>query len=105
MLHEMTNQPVVVFVAINPYFFNAVMLTNIFVATEAFRLGYTNRRQEKFWLDGLKDRLRVYFNSINCRDKSKLIMLLVFCLGVQILVNNTLVTICFLMIAIYLSIV
>ena len=104
LLRELTNQPVIVFVTINPYLVNPVMITNIFVAMEAYRLGYTNRRQEKYWLNGLKDRLNVYFK-INKMDKFKLIALLVFSVTVQILVNNPWVTIFILMIAIYLSIV
>lgn len=98
---NLTNQPVIVFVPINSELFNPVMITNIFIAMEAYRLGYTNlRREHNFW-GGLKDRLHVYCRVISYRDMFKLTLLFLFSTVVQIWINNIMLTVSILMVAIF----
>jgi len=95
-----TNQAVIVFVPINPELFNPMVITNIFIAMEAYRLGYTNLRRERNFWKGLNDRLNVYFRVISYRDMFKLILLLLFATVVQMWINNTMLTVSILMVAI-----
>ena len=85
------NAPVVIFYPINFEFFNFVMFTNMFVATEAYRLGYTNIRQEKNVIGGLKDRSRVYFKIPSYMDILKLLLLLLFIAGIQICIRDIII--------------
>ena len=96
--------PVVIILPINLEFFNFVMITNLFVATEAFRLGLTNMRREKDFFGGLKDRCHVYFKVLSYMDILKLILLFLFIAGFQILVNNVMFIIGCLLIAIILAV-
>jgi hypothetical protein len=97
------NAPVVIFYPINFEFFNFVMITNLFVATEAYRLGYTNVRQEKNVIGGLKDRCRVYFKIPSYMDILKLLLLLLFIAGIQICIKDIMIVIGFLLIVIILA--
>ena len=99
-IHKFTDQAVIVLVPINPYFFNPMMITNVFIAMEAYRLGYTNLRQERHLWGGLKDRLNVYFRVISYMDFFKLFVILAFSLVVQIWISNTMLTLGILMVTI-----
>lgn len=101
--HILANKPLVVFIAINPYIFNPFVITNIFIATEANRLGYTNLRQEKYWWDGLKDRLKVYFKVISYADMFKLCLILLLCVVIQMSMNNIMITLGIMMMIIVLA--
>ena len=86
-----------------PEIFNFLSITHVFVATEAYRLGHTNVRRERDFWGGLKDRLKVYFGYISYMDMFKLIVLLLFCVGVQIWMNNTMLTVSFMVVAIIMA--
>lgn len=101
--HIVANKPVVVFVAINPYIFNPFVITNIFIAVEANRLGYTNLRQEKHWWGGLKDRINVYFKVISYADMFKLCLILLLSAVIQMSMNNIMLTLGFIMVIIILA--
>jgi len=100
LLHECFDQPVIVIVEVNPQVFNPATVTNLFLATEVYRLGYTNLRQEKDWKTGLVNRLNVYFNVISFVDKLKLILLLSFSIAVQLWMKNIMLTVFMLMVCI-----
>lgn len=97
------NEPVVIIIPINFEFFNFVMFTNLFVATEAYRLGYTNVRKEKSFIGGFKDRYRVFFKVPSYMDMFKLLLLFLFIVGVQIILKSTMFIIGCLLIAVILS--
>ena len=79
------------------------MFTNLFVAIEAYRLGYTNIRQEKNVIAGLKDRFHVYFKIPSYVDILKLLLLLLFIAGIQICIRDIMIVIGVLLIAIILA--
>ena len=94
---------VVILVPISPIFFNPVIVTNCFVASEAFRLGYTNLRQEDGWLQGLKDRVKVFFRYINNRDKVKLVLVFAYTILVHVLMENVFLTVSVMMVCIFIA--
>lgn len=96
LFHIITKEPVIVFVTIDPYLFNPFMITNVFIAMEAYRLGYTNLRREQHWWGGLKDRLSVYFRVISYADMLKLCFVLVISIGIQM--YSTMLTLSFLVV-------
>ena len=102
LLHECFDQSVIVIVEVNPQLFNPATVTNLFIATEVYRLGYTNLRQEKDWKSGLKDRLNV-FNSIAIVDKLKLVLLLLFSIALQLWMKNIMLTTFVLMVCIIMA--
>ena len=103
LVENFTKQPVTVFIPINPKLFNPMMLTNFFVSTEAFRLGYTNvRREESFWL-GIRDRLNVYFRVINHKDIFKLFFVVLFSSVIQMWMNDIMLTLSILILAIIMA--
>jgi len=105
LLHECFNQPVIVLVQLNPDMFNPATVTNLFIATEAYRIGYTNVRQESLrdWKKGLNDRLKVYFNTLPVVDKFKLLLLFSFTVSLQVWINNTMLTLSVLMVCIFMA--
>lgn len=105
LLHECFDQPVVVFLPLNPNVFNPAIVTNLFIATEAYRIGYTNVRQESLrnWRKGLSDRLHVYVNILPAVDKFKLLLLLSFCIALQVWINNIMLTISMVMVCIFMA--
>ena len=105
LLHECFGQPVVVFIPLNPDMFNPATVTNLFIATEAYRIGYTNVRQESLrnWKKGLSDRLNVYFNTLPAVDKFKLLLLLSFCIALQVWIKNIMLTISMVMVCIFMA--
>ena len=100
---EYLHLQVVILVPISPSFFNPVIVTNCFVASEAFRLGYTNLRQEDGWLQGLKDRVEVFWGYINSRDKVKLVLLFAYTILVHVLMENVFLTISVMMVCIFIA--
>lgn len=86
-----------------PGFFNFLSITHVFIATEAYRLGRTNFRQERDFWGGLKDRLVVYFRYIGYMDTFKLIVLFAFSAGVQIWMGNTILTVSIVVVAIIMA--
>ncbi|XP_065920973.1 uncharacterized protein [Dysidea avara] len=103
LLKECFDQPITVIVEVNPQLFNPATITNLFIATEVYRLGYTNLRQEKDWKSGLIDRLNVYFNIIPFVDKLKLALLLSFSIVVQLWMKNIMLTVFVLMVCIIMA--
>ena len=105
LLHVCLDQPVVIFLPLNPAIFNPATITNLFIAIEAYRIGYTNIRQESphGWKKGLSDRLKVYFNILPARDKFKLLLLLSFCVALQVWMNNTMLTVFVVMVCILMA--
>ena len=105
LLHECFDQPVVVFLPLNPDMFNPATVTNLFIATEAYRIGYTNVRRESLrnWKKGLSDRLHVYVNTLPAVDKFKLLLLLPFCIALQIWIENIMLTISIMMVCIFMA--
>ena len=104
IVESYTNEPTLILVVpINLKFFNFAMITNLFVATEAYRLGFTNVRRERNFLGGLKDRYHVYFKVPSYVDMFKLIVLSIVAAGVQICFQNTMLTIGFFLIAIIMA--
>lgn len=105
LLHECFDQPVVVFIQLNPNIFNPATVANIFIATEAYRIGYTNVRRESLqgWKKGLSDRLKVYFNTLPAVDAFKLVLLLSFSLAVQVWIKNIMFTLFVLMVCIIMA--
>ena len=93
LLHECFGLSIIVLVEINPELFNPATVTNLFLVTEVYRLGYTNLRKEKDWMTGLKDRLKVYFGYLHFVDKLKLVLLLSFSVMVQLWMKNIMLTI------------
>ena len=98
-----TSHQVIVLVPINPELFNPMMTVNVFLAIEAYRMGYTNLRKEKNIWKGFKDRINVYFRIISHLDIFKLIILFLFSTAVQIWMNNTMLTVSILMVAIIMA--
>ena len=105
LLHECFDQPVIVFLPLNPDMFNPATVTNIFIATEAYRIGYTNVRHESLrnWRRGLSDRLHVYVNTLPAVDKFKLLLLLSFCIALQVWIKNIMLTISMVMVCIFMA--
>ena len=106
LLHECFGQSVVVFIALNPYMFNPATVTNLFIATEAYRIGRTNVRRESLrnWRSGLRDRLRVYFKTLPVKDMFKLLLLSSFSIAVQIWMGNIMLSISVMMVCILMAI-
>ena len=100
---EYLHLQVVILVPISPSFFNPVIVTNCFVASEAFRLGYTNLRQEDGWLQGLKDRVEVFWGYINNRDKVKLVLVFAYTILVHVLMENVFLTVSVMMVCIFIA--
>ena len=100
LLHKYFDQPVIVIVEVDPQVFNPATVTNLFIATEVYRLGYTNLQQEKDWKTGLVNRLNVYFNVISFVDKLKLVLLLSFSIAVQLWMKDIMLTVFMLMVCI-----
>ena len=103
VVSEYLHLPVIILVPISPSFFNPIIVTNCFVASEAFRLGYTNLRQEDGWFQGLKDRVKVFLGYINGRDKVKLALVFVYTILVHVLMENVLLTISVMMVCIFIA--
>ena len=103
VVSEYLHLPVIILVPISPSFFNPIIVTNCFVASEAFRLGYTNLRQEDGWFQGLKDRVNVFLGYINGRDKVKLALVFVYTISVYVLMENVLLTISVMMVCIFIA--
>ena len=105
LLHVCLDQPVVVFFSLDPTMFNPATITNLFIAMEAYRIGYTNIRQESpdGWMKGLSDRLKVYFNILPFWDKFKLLLLLSFCVALQVWINNAMLTVFVVMVCILMA--
>lgn len=105
LLHECFDQPVIVFIPLNPGIFNPATVTNLFIATEAYRIGCTNVRQENLrdWKKGISDRLNVYFNTLPTVDKFKLLLLLSFTVILQVWINNIMLTLSVLMVCIFMA--
>ena len=103
VVSEYLHLPVIILVPISPSLFNPVIVTNCFVASEAFRLGYTNLRQEDGWFQGLKDRVNVFWGYINSRDKVKLALVFVYTILVHVLMENVLLTISVMMVCIFIA--
>ena len=105
LLHKCFGQSIVIFIVLNPDMFNPATVTNLFIAIEAYRIGHTNARRESLrnWRKGLRDRLRVYFNILPAVDIFKLLLLLSFGIGVQIWMNNIMLTIFVMMVCIFMA--
>lgn len=105
ILHESFDQPVVVFIPLNPNMFNPATVTNLFIATEAYRIGYTNVRKESLhaWKKGLSDRLKVYFSTLPAIDKFKLLLLFLFCFALLVWIKNIMVIIFLVMVNILMA--
>lgn len=99
LYQKCTNSQVIVLVPINPELFNPMMMMNLFIAIEAYRIGYTNLRRETNIWRGLKDRIDVYCH-ISYFDRFKLTVLILFAAAVQFWMNNILLTISILIVAI-----
>ena len=105
LLNECFDQPVVVFIPLDPNMFNLVTVTNLFIATEVYRIGYTNVRRESphGWKKGLNDRLKVYFNTLPPVDKFKLLLLFLFCIALLVWIKNIMVILFIVMVCIFMA--